>query len=106
MTLHCHPVPVFKSKDISEESSPQCDTPGLRFVIINDIQATQHQGPTALEKSKIFKNLKLSSVFTSDHGTFSGIPFLVSIGAQASHFSPSQAKILVAMTSLTGFSVE
>lgn len=34
MTLHCHPVPVLKSKDISAESGPQCDTPGLHFVII------------------------------------------------------------------------
>lgn len=89
MALHCHPVPVLKSKDISAESGPQCDTRGLHFVIIRGMYVTQHQGTSALGKSKMFKNFKLSSVFSSDHGIFSGIPFLASIGAQDSYFSPS-----------------
>lgn len=37
VALHCHPIPVFKCKDISEESGPQCDTPGLHFVIIKGV---------------------------------------------------------------------
>lgn len=38
VALYCHPIPVFKCKDISEEESgPQCDTPGLHFVIIKGV---------------------------------------------------------------------